>query len=162
MFDKMAKVAGIFSETLRDALLFLRFNSYSPFVDKSRRAFYKIIIEAHTIEKGLSLSDPKLLFGKDKMATFEGHFVAEKDVRHEHKNPYFEFIHDAGFVRALGERRRRRVPDVVEAVAALRAGERDLEAAAEGVAGWDAYGDGHGLGQALSILPTRRRLFPRR
>ena len=67
MFDKLAKVAGIFSEALRDAVLFLRFNSYSPLVDKSRRAFYKIIIEAHTIEKGLSLPNPKLLFGKDKV-----------------------------------------------------------------------------------------------
>ncbi len=42
------------------------------------------------------------LFGKDKMATFEGHFVADKDVRHEHKNPYFEFIHDAAFVKRMG------------------------------------------------------------
>ncbi len=67
MFDKFAKVAGIFSEAMRDAVLFLRFNSYSPFVDKSKRAFYKIIIEAHTIEKGLSLHDPKLLFGKEKI-----------------------------------------------------------------------------------------------
>ena len=67
MLSKIAKVAGIFSEALRDAVLFLRFNSYSPFVDKSRRAFYKIIIEAHTIEKGLSLPNPKLLFGKDKV-----------------------------------------------------------------------------------------------
>jgi len=67
MFSKLAKVAGIFSEALRDAGLFLRFNSYSPFADKSRRAFYKIIIEAHTIEKGLSLPNPKLLFGKDKV-----------------------------------------------------------------------------------------------
>ena len=81
MFDKMAKVAGIFSETLRDALLFLRFNSYSPFVDKSRRAFYKIIIEAHTIEKGLSLSDPKLLFGKDKIR-FVMAALSRYDIRH--------------------------------------------------------------------------------
>jgi nitroreductase len=29
--------------------------------------FYKIIIEAHTIEKGLSLNNPKILFGKDKI-----------------------------------------------------------------------------------------------
>ena len=49
MIGKLAKVAGIFSEALRDAALFLRFNSYSPFADKSKRAFYKIIIEAHTI-----------------------------------------------------------------------------------------------------------------
>jgi nitroreductase len=74
-------VAGIFSETLRDAALFLRFNSYSPFVDKSRRAFYKIIIEAHTIEKGLSLSDPKLLFGKDKIR-FVMAALSRYDIRH--------------------------------------------------------------------------------
>ena len=67
MLSKLLKVTGIFSEALRDAVLFLRFNSYSPFVDKSRRAFYKIIIEAHTIEKGLSLPNPKPLFGKDKI-----------------------------------------------------------------------------------------------
>jgi len=67
MLSKLLKVTGIFSEALRDAALFLRFNSYSPFVDKSRRAFYKIIIEAHTIEKGLSLPNPKPLFGKDKI-----------------------------------------------------------------------------------------------
>ena len=81
MFDKVSKVAGIFSEALRDALLFLRFNSYSPFVDKSRRAFYKIIIEAHTIEKGLSLSDPKLLFGKDKIR-FVMAALSRYDIRH--------------------------------------------------------------------------------
>ena len=42
------------------------------------------------------------LFGKDKMATFEGHFVADKEAKHEHKNPYFEFIHDAEFVKRIG------------------------------------------------------------
>lgn len=67
MFSQLAKVTGIFSEALRDAALFLRFNSYSPFVDRSKRAFYKILIEAHTIEKGLSLQQPRLLFGKDKV-----------------------------------------------------------------------------------------------
>ncbi|OSZ71334.1 nitroreductase family protein [Hydrogenophaga sp. IBVHS1] len=67
MLNKLVKVAGIFSEAMRDAVLFLRFNSYSPFADKSKRAFYKIIIEAHTIEKGLSLRHPKMLFGKDKI-----------------------------------------------------------------------------------------------
>jgi len=81
MFDKLVKVTGIFSEAMRDAVLFLRFNSYSPFVDKSRRAFYKIIIEAHTIEKGLSLPDPKLLFGKDKIR-FVMAALSRYDIRH--------------------------------------------------------------------------------
>jgi len=81
MFDKVAKVAGIFSEALRDAALFLRFNSYSPFVDQRKRAFYKIIIEAHTIEKGLSLPSPKPLFGKDKVR-FVMNALSRYDIGH--------------------------------------------------------------------------------
>jgi fructose-1,6-bisphosphatase-3 len=41
------------------------------------------------------------LFGKDKIATFEGYFVADKAARDEHKNPYFEMIHDAEFVKKI-------------------------------------------------------------
>jgi fructose-1,6-bisphosphatase-3 len=37
------------------------------------------------------------LFGKDRMATFEGHFVAAEAARHETKNPYFKLIHEAPF-----------------------------------------------------------------
>ncbi|MDO9030790.1 MAG: nitroreductase family protein [Hydrogenophaga sp.] len=81
MFDKLMKVAGIFSEALRDAFTFLRFNAYSPWVDKSKRSFYKIIIEAHTIEKGLSLQDPKQLFGKDKIR-FVMNALSRYDVSH--------------------------------------------------------------------------------
>jgi fructose-1,6-bisphosphatase-3 len=42
------------------------------------------------------------LFGKDKMATFEGYFVADEKARDEQKNPYFQFIHDADFCRKIG------------------------------------------------------------
>jgi fructose-1,6-bisphosphatase-3 len=42
------------------------------------------------------------LFGKDKLATFETHFVADKGAHKEHKNAYFDLIHDAGFVRKIG------------------------------------------------------------
>jgi fructose-1,6-bisphosphatase III len=42
------------------------------------------------------------LFGKDKIATFEGYFVADKTAREEHKNAYFELIHDAEFVKKIG------------------------------------------------------------
>ncbi len=45
-------------------------------------------------------------FGKDKMATFEGYFVADKTAAEEHKNPYFKLLHDAQFcarmLRELG------------------------------------------------------------
>jgi fructose-1,6-bisphosphatase-3 len=36
-------------------------------------------------------------FGKDRMATFETHFVADKATHKETKDPYFSQIHDAGF-----------------------------------------------------------------
>ena len=42
------------------------------------------------------------LFGKDKLATFEGYFVADKHAKEEHKNPYFTLAHDAGFIRRIG------------------------------------------------------------
>lgn len=42
------------------------------------------------------------LFGKDKLATFEGYFIADKHAKEEHKNPYFTLIHDAAFARRIG------------------------------------------------------------
>lgn len=42
------------------------------------------------------------LFGKDKLATFETYFVADKAAQKEHKNPYFELMHDADFIRRIG------------------------------------------------------------
>lgn len=42
------------------------------------------------------------LFGKDKLATFETHFLADKATHKEHKNAYFELMHDAGFIRRMG------------------------------------------------------------
>jgi fructose-1,6-bisphosphatase-3 len=42
------------------------------------------------------------LFGKDKLATFETYFVADKDAHKEVKNPYFDLMHDAAFIRRIG------------------------------------------------------------
>ncbi len=43
-------------------------------------------------------------FGKDRMATFETYFVADKATHKEIKNPYFKLIHDEAFcVRVLAE-----------------------------------------------------------
>ena len=36
-------------------------------------------------------------FGKDRMATFETYFVADKATHDEHKNPYFKLLNDAAF-----------------------------------------------------------------
>jgi fructose-1,6-bisphosphatase-3 len=42
------------------------------------------------------------LFGKDKLAAFETYFIADKDTHKEQKNPYFDLIHDAEFVKKMG------------------------------------------------------------
>ena len=42
------------------------------------------------------------LFGKDRMATFETYFVADKATHKETKNAYFQMIHDAPFCRRVG------------------------------------------------------------
>jgi fructose-1,6-bisphosphatase-3 len=41
------------------------------------------------------------LFGKDRMATFETHFIAEPETHKETKNSYFSLIHDAEFCRKI-------------------------------------------------------------
>lgn len=41
------------------------------------------------------------LFGKDKIATFETSFVAEKETHKETKNAYFKLIHDTEFCRRI-------------------------------------------------------------
>ena len=41
------------------------------------------------------------LFGKDRIATFESYFVADKQTHQETKNPYFEQIHDTAFCRRI-------------------------------------------------------------
>lgn len=41
------------------------------------------------------------LFGKDKMATFETYFVADKHTHKETKNPYFSLIHEKEFCRKV-------------------------------------------------------------
>jgi fructose-1,6-bisphosphatase III len=41
------------------------------------------------------------LFGKDKMATFENYFIADKTTHKEAKNPYYKLIHEAAFCQRL-------------------------------------------------------------
>lgn len=41
------------------------------------------------------------LFGKDKMATFESHFVADEHAKHETKGAYFKLAHDESFCRRV-------------------------------------------------------------
>ncbi|MCG8418102.1 MAG: fructose-1,6-bisphosphatase [Proteobacteria bacterium] len=41
------------------------------------------------------------LFGKNEMTSFERYFIADQTTHKEHKNPYFELIHDASFCRRV-------------------------------------------------------------
>jgi fructose-1,6-bisphosphatase-3 len=41
------------------------------------------------------------LFGKDKIATFESSFIADKAAHHEEKNPYFKLIHEKWFCEKI-------------------------------------------------------------
>ena len=41
------------------------------------------------------------VFGKDKIATFESYFIADKATHAETKNPYFKLIHEKGFCRNI-------------------------------------------------------------
>jgi fructose-1,6-bisphosphatase-3 len=41
------------------------------------------------------------MFGKDKMATFETHFIADKTTHKEKKNPYFSLIHTPAFCQKV-------------------------------------------------------------
>ena len=43
------------------------------------------------------------LFGKDKLTTFESYFIADKEAQKEHKNAYFELMHDPEFIRRIGK-----------------------------------------------------------
>ena len=44
------------------------------------------------------------LFGKDKMATFERYFLAEKETHQEKKNPYYRFLEDEEVVNRILEK----------------------------------------------------------
>lgn len=67
MLPKIIKVMQFPWEYAQDLWLYLRSSGYSPFVDRRRRLFYKLIIETHTIEKGLSLPKRRPLFGREKI-----------------------------------------------------------------------------------------------
>ena len=67
-FSNVRKILAFFSEYAQDLYLFLRHNGYSPLEERSRRLSHKTIIEAHTIEKGLTLPQPKPHFGREKIA----------------------------------------------------------------------------------------------
>ncbi|MCC5829617.1 MAG: nitroreductase family protein [Phycisphaeraceae bacterium] len=51
-------------EYIKDFYRFIRYGKGSPLAPKERRLFFDIILTAHTVEKGLSLAQPRPFFGK--------------------------------------------------------------------------------------------------
>ena len=93
------------------------------------------------------------LFGKDRMATFETYFVADKATHKETKNPYFSLIHDASFCKKVAAELGARDPERVLIVnghvpVKLEEGESPLKKSGLAVtidgAFSEAYGD-HGF-----------------
>jgi nitroreductase len=67
------KISGFFREYFTDMWLFMMHNNHSPFEDRNRKAYFQTIISSHTIEKGLSLPEPRPLFGRDKISAILGY-----------------------------------------------------------------------------------------
>ncbi|WP_283180216.1 nitroreductase family protein [Gemmobacter sp. 24YEA27] len=65
--EKVAKVGRFGTEFFRDMALYIRYCGISPMQDAQKRRFYKLLIECHALEKGLSLLNPRALFGKTKI-----------------------------------------------------------------------------------------------
>lgn len=65
--SRLLRIASVATEHLKDSWLFLRHNGFSPFEGLDRRLSHKTVIEAHAIEKGLSLQFPKPYFGAEKI-----------------------------------------------------------------------------------------------
>lgn len=64
---RAGKLGGFATEFLGDMWAYLRFCGLSPLQDRQKQRFYKLLIECHALEKGLSLRDPRPLFGQPRI-----------------------------------------------------------------------------------------------
>ena len=67
ILEKSGKFALFFTQYVSDAGTYFKYCGISPFQDRNKKLFYKILIEAHALEKGLSLATPRPLFGEAKI-----------------------------------------------------------------------------------------------
>jgi nitroreductase len=65
--EVIAKSTRLGTEFLADMSYYLRFCGLSPLQDATKKRYYKLLIEAHALEKGLSLANPRPLFGRGKI-----------------------------------------------------------------------------------------------
>lgn len=99
--DGTLKEVELYGETLRGKSLYDKLESYI------RKGFFAINKKERERGKNLMwyiwLSENSPLFGKDKMATFERYFIAEKETHKEAKNPYYNYIEDENVVNSILE-----------------------------------------------------------
>ncbi len=100
--DGTFKAVEIYGKTYRGRALYDTLDNYI------RKGF--VAVDKAEREKGrdlmwyIWLHEDSPLFGKDKMATFERYFLAEKETHKETKNPYYRFLEDETAVsRILAE-----------------------------------------------------------
>ena len=90
--DGSLKAVRIYGHTYKGKSLYEVLESYV------RKGFYAL--DPKEKERGkdmmwyIWLSQSSPLFGKDKMATFERYFLAEKEMHKEKKNPYYTLLED--------------------------------------------------------------------
>ena len=53
----------------------LRWSKASPFCPKDKKYYYEIILLAHTVEKGLSVTNPRMKFGSVKIERLLGYLT---------------------------------------------------------------------------------------
>ncbi len=70
-----------------------------------RKGFYAVDMKEQERGKDMMwyiwLHENSPLFGKDKMATFERYFIAEKETHKEKKNPYYRLLEDEKVVNGI-------------------------------------------------------------
>ncbi|MDF2473052.1 MAG: hypothetical protein K0R21_834 [Anaerocolumna sp.] len=72
----------------------------------ARKGYYSTLNERER-EKGQDImwfiwsSEHSPVFGKEKMATFEGYFLAEKELKYEKKNPYYQMLDDETIINQI-------------------------------------------------------------
>lgn len=66
-FSQLGKALLFATEYAQDIYYYARYCGISPFQNVEKKRYYKIIIETHAIEKGLSLANPRPFFGKEKI-----------------------------------------------------------------------------------------------
>jgi nitroreductase len=100
---RLRKSGQMVSEFALDMAYYLRHSGISPFQDANRKLFYKIIIETHAIEKGLSLREPRPLFGRDKIR-----FIMAACRRYDRRHSLMPVSMATGALSAYGQLHRER------------------------------------------------------